>query len=159
MSDPVTIGTSIITLSSVLKFIIDAWGDFVNADQKIRDIKNACTVTQWVVDHLRQQLDARDSSWEIPIDRSRPANRTRSLDASTSLENVLRDNVGQLRHDLGHLETELNALRGPDRPSTRFGSLVERGKVTWKRTHLANVHQKIVTTQTQLTFVLVALNS
>jgi hypothetical protein len=179
--DPLTITTSIITLTNTLQRVISLLEDFANAERRVAEIKRDCALTHSVLQYIGQQLA---SSRELPtlqIDSGGNSNGYRiwtlrnaqaasprewtalfqdaggNSDAGINLRNVLEDNVTQLQADLNVLAHELEALRGPCPPETRIGRLIARGQITWKMSYLERMRQSIVSKRMQLELVLICL--
>jgi hypothetical protein len=175
--DPLTITTSIITLTNTLQRVISLLENFANAERRVADIKRDCVLTQSVLQYIGQQLASSREPPTLLIDSGgNNSNGHRSLrnaqaaspregtalfqdaggnsDAGINLRNVLEDNVTQLQADLNVLAHELEALRGPWSPETRTGRLIARGQITWKMSNLERMRQRIVSKRMQLELVL-----
>ncbi|GAB1314688.1 hypothetical protein MFIFM68171_04898 [Madurella fahalii] len=154
--DPLTITTSIITLSKTLHQAIHLLSDFGSAEEKVAEIKRNCALTASVLDYLQQQLKSSVPP-KLLIDGADRA--AADPDVGINLAAILKDNVSQLQLELDVFVVELASLRKPCLTETRIGRLLSNGLVAWKMSYLEAMDHKIVRKRMQLELVLNNLQS
>ncbi|KAM7192337.1 Ankyrin repeat-containing domain protein [Naviculisporaceae sp. PSN 640] len=152
--EPVSIVTSIITLSGTLRTLVGLVNDYTSADETVSDIRSTCEFADIVLNNIKEQLDAHIRPTSLAPDNANGSGSpvgTRS--SAVDLSDVLRNNVKQLQIDVNVLLKEVETLFDPDRPASRVGEWTARGTVVWRRSYLQGMHARIQSKLTQLQLV------
>lgn len=154
MADPLSIVTSIITLSNTLRVFAKLISDYTSADATVRDIRSTCELADLVLNNIKEQLDANILPTLLESDNSSGSGSpTGTRSTGVDLADALRNNVKQLQVDVNDLVDELNTLFDPQRPASRIGEWKSSGVVAWKKNYLEGMHARIQSKLTQLQLV------
>jgi len=152
--EPLSIVTSIITLSRTLQSFTGLVADYSSADITVANIRSTCELATFVLANIQEQLNAKVYPSLL---RARSNGSSTGTSAAVNLANVLKNNVSQLQVDVNILVDEVENLFRPDHPVTRVGEWRSSTTVVWRKSYLEGMHGRIQTKLTQLQMVLTNL--
>ncbi|KAM7190835.1 Ankyrin repeat-containing domain protein [Rhypophila sp. PSN 637] len=155
--DPLSIVTSIVTLSNTACSIASLVEDYTSANDTVRDISSSCKLAESILNDIKEQFSGsiRPPTLLGQVGVGPNANPLGAGSRSTSenLTETLLSHVEQLRVDVTALASEVEKLFNPERPASLVGEWKSRTEVVWRKPYLQGMHTRIQSKLTQLQLV------
>lgn len=148
--DPLSVVTSIITLSNTLKSFTRLIADYSSADETVANIRSTCELATLVLANIQEQLDA---NVRPTLLRKNSNTGLAGSRAGVDLADVLRNNVSQLQLDVNLLVGEVKTLFNPEHPPSRVGEWRSSTTLVWRKPYLEGMHGRIQSKLNQLQLV------